>query len=104
MSKAGIKKLHMKKIIIVGIMLLGLSIFKANAQFVRAKPAFSIGVSVGAPGPAPYGGAIWVGPEYAWRGGTYVVVPGHWDRGRGSWHSGSWVPKRNGYHWKKGHW
>ena len=43
----------MKKIIFVAIMLLGLSIFRANAQFVRTKPAFSVGISVGTPGPVP---------------------------------------------------
>jgi hypothetical protein len=65
----------MKKIIFVAIMLLGFSIFKADAQFVRTKPAFTVGISVGAPGPAPYGGAVWIGPEWAWRGNRYVEVP-----------------------------
>jgi hypothetical protein len=58
MSNAGVKNYTMKKIIFVAIMLLGFSIFKANGQFVRTKPAFSVGVSVGTPGPAPYGGAV----------------------------------------------
>ena len=67
----------MKKIIFAAIMLLSLSIFRANAQFVRTKPVFSVGVSVGTPGPAPYGGAVWIGPEWTWHGNRYVEVPGY---------------------------
>jgi len=68
----------MKKILIVAIALLGLSIVKADAQYVRVKPGFSVGITIGAPGPAPYSGAIWIGPEWRWRGSRYVEVPGYW--------------------------
>ena len=54
--------------------------------------------------PAPYVGAIWIGPEYEWRGGSYVLVPGHWGRGRGTWHQGSWAPRKSGYTWRRGYW
>lgn len=95
----------MKKMILVGIMLLGLSIFKVNAQFVRTKPAFSVAISVGAPGPAPYAGAIWIGPEWAWRGNHYVEVPGYWvKRGHRHWITGHWKYTRRGYRWVPGHW
>ena len=74
--KTGVNHYTMKKIMFVSIMLLGFSIFRANAQFVGAKPAFSVGISVGAPGPTPYGGGVWIGPEWVWRGNRYVEVPG----------------------------
>jgi len=96
----------MKKIVIVTIALVGLSFMKADAQYVRTRPGFSVNVSVGAPGPAPYAGAIWIGPEWAWRGGRYVEVPGYWARpGRHrGWVAGHWRYARRGYRWVPGHW
>jgi WXXGXW repeat (2 copies) len=97
----------MKRIIIVAMFLLGLSALKANAQYVRVRPGFSVGISIGAPGPAPYAGAIWVGPEWTWRGGRYVEVPGYWERPyrhRHAWVPGHWRYTRRGYRWIPGHW
>jgi len=96
----------MKKIVFVVVALLGLSLLKADAQYVRRRPGFSVNVSVGAPGPAPYAGAIWIGPEWAWRGGQYVEVPGYWARpGRHrGWVVGHWRSARRGYRWVPGHW
>lgn len=96
----------MKKIVFVVITLLGLSLLKADAQYVRRKPGFSVHISVGAPGPAPYGGAIWVAPEWSWRGGRYVEVPGYWERpgSHHGWISGHWKYTRRGYRWVPGHW
>ncbi len=96
----------MKKIIFVALMLLSLSIFRANAQFVRTKPVFGVGVSVGAPGPAPYGGAIWIGPEWTWHGNRYVEVPGYWAKPGHyhGWINGHWKYTRRGYRWVPGHW
>jgi hypothetical protein len=96
----------MKKILIVAIALLGLSIVKADAQYVRVKPGFSVGITIGAPGPAPYSGAIWIGPEWRWRGSRYVEVPGYWARpGRyHAWIPGHWRYARRGYRWVPGHW
>ena len=98
----------MKKIVFVIVMLLGLSLLKADAQYVRRKPGFSVNISLNAPGPAPYRDAIWVGPEWGWRGGRYVEVPGHWVRAprRGSvWVSGGWAySNHRGYRWRGGHW
>jgi hypothetical protein len=37
----------MKKVIILCIMAFGLSLTKADAQYVRRKPGFSIGISIG---------------------------------------------------------
>jgi len=97
----------MKRIVIVAIVLLGLSVFKANAQYVRVRPGFSVGISIGAPGPAPYAGAIWIGPEWRWRGGHYVEVPGYWARPYRHYHAwvpGHWRYSRHGYRWAPGHW
>lgn len=97
----------MKMISIVIITLFGLSALKADAQYVRRRPGFSVNVTVGAPGPAPYAGAIWIGPEWVWRGGHYVEVPGYWARpGRHrGWAVGHWrYHHRRGYRWVPGHW
>jgi len=52
----------------------------------------------------PHAGAVWVDNEYAWRRGSYVIVPGHWVRRAGVWVPGHWVPARRGYRWVPGHW
>ena len=96
----------MKRTIILAGMLIGLSFIEANGQYVRVRPGFSVGITIGAPGPAPYSGAIWIGPEWRWRGGRYVEVPGYWGRpGRHhAWIPGHWRYTRRGYRWVPGHW
>jgi hypothetical protein len=97
----------MKKILFVIIVLLGFLLIKADAQYVRRKPGFSVNISIGAPGPAPYSGAIWVAPEWEWRGGRYVEVPGHWVRPArhgAIWINGGWAYSKRGYRWRRGHW
>ncbi|HEY0433518.1 MAG TPA: hypothetical protein VGC95_06575 [Chitinophagaceae bacterium] len=96
----------MKRIVIMFAVLFAFSTLKADAQYVRVRPGFSVGVSIGAPGPAPFGGGVWVAPEWAWRGGRYVEVPGYWGRpGRyRAWIPGHWRYTRWGYRWIPGHW
>ena len=98
----------MKKIMFVIIVLLGLSLVKADAQYVKRKPVFSINLSVGAPGPPPYREAIWIEPQWRWRNGRYVEVAGHWAKAprRGStWVAGRWAyTNRRGYRWHNGYW
>src|SRR5437868_5306059 len=95
----------MKKIVFAIIVLLGVSTIDANAQYVRRKPGFSVNISLNAPGSAPYRDAVWVGPEWMWRHGRYVEVPGHWvRRGHGRWVSGGWVYSNRGYRWHRGYW
>lgn len=98
----------MKKIVFVVMLLLGLTLLKADAQYVRRKPGFSVNISFGAPGPPLYAEGVWVRPEWGWRGGHYVEVPGHWVRAprRGSvWVSGGWVYSHHrGYRWRRGYW
>lgn len=97
----------MKKIMIVCIAVFGLSLFKTNAQYVRRKPAFSVGVSIGQPGPPPYAEAYWVAPEWRWSHGRYVEVKGYWVRPRRH-HSvyiaGEWRSGPRGYYWRRGYW
>jgi hypothetical protein len=97
----------MKKVIILCIMAFGLSLTKADAQYVRRKPGFSIGISIGNRPPAPYQGAVWIGPEWTWRNGRYVEVAGHWARphkGYRTWREGHWRSTRRGYRYYPGHW
>ena len=97
----------MKKKIFAVLVLVGFLFIKTNAQYVRAKPGFSVGVSIGAPGPAPFAGGIWIGPEWTWREGRYVEVPGYWARPRrhgAVWIPGHWKYGRRGYRWVPGHW
>ena len=55
---------------------------------------------------APYDGAIWIDGDWAWRGGNYDYVRGHWDRPRAGrvWVRGSWENTNRGYRWHRGHW
>lgn len=96
----------MKTILIVAIAFL-FSINGLKAQFVRVRLGFPAGVVVTAPGPLPYAGAVWIGPEWRWQRGNYVHVPGYWARPRRAglvWVPGHWQYTRRGYIWKGGRW
>jgi len=62
-------------------------------------------VRVGRP-PSPY--HVWIAPEYVWRSGRYVAVPGYWARPprRGmQYNAGFWQPARGGgFLWVSGRW
>jgi len=78
-----------------------------SAQHVRVRLNFPVGISIGAPGPAPYRGAVWIGPEWQWRGGNYVHMAGYWARPKrfgAVWVPGQWKYTRRGYRWIPGHW
>ena len=95
----------MKKFVVVA-MLLALA-QAVQAQHVRVRLGFPASVGIRAGGPAPFAGAIWIGPEWQWRGGQYVAVPGYWARPRGHrsyWVQGHWKYTRRGYRWVPGHW
>jgi hypothetical protein len=91
----------MKKIIIALVIIVASIFNKAQAQFVRQRPSFSVNVAVGRP---PFAGAIWIGPEWEWRGGRYVEVPGYWARPGRVWIPGHWKMTRRGERWIPGHW
>ena len=96
-----------KALVAIAILFCSLSFTKADAQFVRTKPGFSLSISVGPQGIPPFPGAIWIGPEWAWRNGRYVEVPGYWGRPRRhahNWNQGHWVETRHGYRWESGRW
>ena len=82
-------------------------VVQSRAQHVRVKVGFPAGISVRAPGPRPFASAIWIGPEWQWRGGKYIVVPGYWAKPkhpRATWVPGYWKHSRRGYRWIPGHW
>jgi len=97
----------MKKMLVLSALFLVLGVSASRAQFVRVKVGFPVGISIGAPGPRPFTGAMWIGPEWQWRGGQYVCVPGYWSRPyrhHSVWVQGHWKYSRRGYRWVPGHW
>ncbi len=79
----------------------------SNAQHVKVRIGFPVGISINATSRAPFAGAVWVGPEWKWRGGNYVCVPGYWakpHRHGAIWVPGHWQYTRRGYKWVPGHW
>ena len=96
----------MKIAIITLALLIGVS-QTTNAQHVSVRIGFPVATVIHAPGPRPYSGAIWIGPEWQWRGGNYVLVPGYWARPRSPravWVGGHWKHSRRGYVWVPGRW
>jgi hypothetical protein len=78
-----------------------------KAQHVKLRIGFPAGVSINATGRAPFAGAVWVGPEWQWRGERYECVPGYWARPHhfgAVWVPGHWKNTRWGFKWVPGHW
>jgi hypothetical protein len=102
-----LKKNRMKKsVMFFSLFLLAFTIH-LRAQHVSVRLNFPVGVSVNAPGPPPYAGAVWIAPEWRWDGNGYVHVPGYWMRikhKRGHWQRGYWKHTRRGYFWIPGRW
>ncbi len=76
------------------------TMISCSARVVATQPE---AVVVERPAP-PFTDAVWIDNEYVWRGGTYVVVPGHYVRHAGVWAPGRWVKVRNGFRWHRGYW
>lgn len=95
----------MKKIIIALTLVIGVQAM-ADAQHVRVRMNFPVNISIGAPDPSPYRGAIWVGPEWRWQRGEYMCVPGYWSRPQRHrvYRGGYWRHGRGGYVWVPGRW
>jgi hypothetical protein len=53
---------------------------------------------------SPFEHGIWIENEYRWDGNTYVIVPAHWTRSKGTWVPGHWKSTPKGYTWIRGHW
>lgn len=65
----------MKRVFLIMTLILGIGVC-VNAQRVRARIDFPVNITIGAPGPPPFAGAIWIGPEWRWQQDQYVAVPG----------------------------
>jgi WXXGXW repeat (2 copies) len=101
------KKMPMKRIVLTVALIAGLATVQANAQHARVRLDFPVGIVVHPGAPAPDRESIWIGPEWVWRGGQYVAVPGHWERPRrhgAAWIPGHWDRRRHGWFWVPGHW
>jgi hypothetical protein len=97
----------MKKIIFASLLFFVVGITCTQAQHVNVRVNFPVGITTGAPGPTPYRGAVWVGPEWQWRGNRYYAVPGYWAkpyRHHEVWINGYWQYTRHGYRWVPGRW
>jgi hypothetical protein len=96
----------MKKILLLGSFIFGLVLF-ADAQRVSVRLNFPGNYATHSPGPAPYRGGVWVGPEWRWERDRYVSAPGYWARPhhrRAVWVEGYWRYSRRGYVWVPGYW
>jgi len=72
-------------------------------HYVKVHPEFHTVVRPPAPSPRH----VWVAPEWTWRGGAYVEVPGYWSlppAGHRAWVPGHWVAEPRGNRWIPGHW
>lgn len=97
----------MKKLAILFLSFFFLAFSELKAQHVKVRLNFPVGVSIGPTGVAPFSGAVWIGPEWVWRNGNYVHVPGYWarpNRRNGVWVPGHWKYTRRGYCWRPGRW
>ena len=97
----------MKKVLFIVILITTIGALSSHAQRVRVRLDFPAGIAVAAPVPPPFTGAVWIGPEWTWRGGQYVCAPGYWAHPalrRGYWAPGHWQYSRHGYEWRRGHW
>lgn len=95
----------MKRVFLIMTLVLGIGAC-VNAQRVRARIDFPVNITIGAPGPPPFAGAVWIGPEWRWQQDQYVAVPGYWARPtpRRAWVNGYWVRGHRGYMWRPGRW
>jgi len=76
----------------------------ASAQvYVTVRPTYAPVVRPAAPSPAH----VWIEEDWAYRGGRYVAVGGHWvapPHPGWVWIPGRWVQSRRGWRWIPGHW
>ena len=96
----------MKKYFLFLVVLIVLVTFNSSAQHIKMRLNFPVGVSLHANAPAPFAGAVWIGPEWKWNGREYVHVAGYWSKPnrRRHWIPGHWKYSRRGYFWMPGHW
>ena len=97
----------MKMKLLITALFFMMAVGVANAQHVKVRIGFPVGISIGPSGRTPFTGAVWIGPEWAWRGERYECVPGYWARPHhygAIWVPGHWKYTRRGEIWVTGHW
>jgi hypothetical protein len=87
---------------IVASGLLTTSCGNAQRMHVSVRPVAPVMVRHAAPRPT----AVWIGPEWVWRGGSYVYVNGYWANPRVGYRytPGYWRKTRRGDVWVAGGW
>jgi hypothetical protein len=94
------------KLAVVAILAIGASFATSTASaqvYVTVRPTYAPVVRPVAPSPRH----VWVEEDWAYRGGRYVAVGGHWvapPRPGAVWIPGRWVQERRGWRWIPGHW
>ncbi len=93
-----------KKLLIASFCIIALiNISEIHAQFVvKVRPTMMVRQRPVAPSRTH----IWIGPEYVWRNGNYVLVNGYWAAPRVgfSYVPGRWKRQRGGHVWVAGGW
>jgi len=96
----------MRKIILSGLLAIGLGIGAAQAADIVVKlkpPALKIEKHPARPGPE----YVWVGGYHKWDGNAYVWVPGEWQkppREHAVWVAPRWEHRGDGYVFVEGRW
>ena len=97
----------MKKLKIISYrIMLALCICLLASCYAGVVATYPSGAVIVAPGPPPFLGAVWIGGEYRWVHGRYIMEGGHWAHphaGR-TWAPGSWQKVNGGYRWSRGYW
>ena len=97
----------MKTNIIFTTFLCFLISLSGNSQHIKYRKKFPVNITIIAPGPAPFAGAIWIAPEWQWQNGDYIYIPGYWTKPKKHhrrWISGFWKRTRRGFVWISGYW
>jgi len=96
-------KKHFSKLVILAVLVVASSVSASAQVYVNVRPTYTHVVR-----PAPPSRAhIWVEEDWAYRGGRYEPVGGHWvmpPRPGSVWVPGRWVHARRGYQWMPGRW
>ncbi len=90
----------------LGLMVTMMFGFSSSAQVnfeVRVRPTPPVIVRPAPPSPRH----VWIDEDWAWRGGQYVYIGGHWEappQAGWVWRPGHWRQTPHGWAWVPGHW
>jgi len=99
-------KMNLTKTMMIVVLVVAASFAAATASaqvYVTVRPTYAPVVRSAAPSPAH----VWIEEDWAYRGGHYVAVGGHWvapPHPGWIWIPGRWVQSRRGWRWMPGHW